>query len=58
MSSYGPFESGSALIDWTESRVTLENPYSYAIINRSEEGVGIAALMDIRPAALNDGAAR
>jgi RimJ/RimL family protein N-acetyltransferase len=51
MSSYGPFESESTFTDWIQSRVTLDDPYSYAIVNRSEEAVGIATLMEIRPAA-------
>jgi RimJ/RimL family protein N-acetyltransferase len=49
MSSYGPFESESTFSDWIESRVILDDPYSYAIINLSSEAVGIATLMDIRP---------
>ena len=51
MSSYGPFEDADTFCEWVESRVTLADPYSYAIITPSSEVVGIATLMDIRPAA-------
>lgn len=51
MSSYGPFADEPAFADWIASRVTLEDPYSYAIMNASGEAVGITTLMDIRTAA-------
>ena len=51
MSSYGPFADGKTFTDWVASRVTLEDPYSYAVIDPSGDAVGIATLMDIRPAA-------
>lgn len=51
MSSYGPFADEPAFADWIASRVTLEDPYSYAIMNGSNEAVGITTLMDIRAAA-------
>ncbi len=51
MSSYGPFVDGNTFVDWVTSRVPLEDPYSYAVINPSGAAVGIATLMDIRPAA-------
>jgi RimJ/RimL family protein N-acetyltransferase len=51
MSSYGPFADGSTFVDWVASRVSLEDPFSYAIIDPSGAAVGIATLMDIRPAA-------
>jgi RimJ/RimL family protein N-acetyltransferase len=50
MSSYGPFADGKIFTDWVVSRVTLEDPYSYAIIAPAGDAVGIATLMDIRPA--------
>ncbi|MPZ36619.1 MAG: GNAT family N-acetyltransferase [Rhizobiales bacterium] len=51
MSAYGPFVDGKAFADWVAGRVPLEDPYSYAVINPSGEVVGIATLMEIRPAA-------
>jgi RimJ/RimL family protein N-acetyltransferase len=51
MSSYGPFADQQAFADWIASRVTLEDPYSYAIMNASGDAVGITTLMDIRTAA-------
>ena len=51
MSSYGPFADGKTFTDWVANRVTLEDPYSYAVIDRSGNAVGIATLMDIRAAA-------
>jgi len=51
MSSYGPFADGKIFADWVASRVALEDPYSYAVIDPSGEAIGIATLMEIRPAA-------
>jgi hypothetical protein len=51
MSAYGPFADQQAFADWIASRVTLEDPYSYAIMNTSGDAVGITTLMDIRTAA-------
>jgi RimJ/RimL family protein N-acetyltransferase len=51
MSSYGPFADGKTFTDWVATRVTLEDPYSYAVIEPSGKAVGIATLMEIRPAA-------
>lgn len=51
MSSYGPFADPKSFSDWVASRVPLEDPYSYAIINPTGHCVGIATLMEIRPAA-------
>src|SRR5262245_21417646 len=48
--SYGPFGDLPAFSEWLAGRVTLDDPYSYAIIDRSGEAVGIATLMEIRPA--------
>jgi RimJ/RimL family protein N-acetyltransferase len=48
--SYGPFADAAAFADWVASRLTLEDPYSYAIIDPSGCAVGIATLMEIRPA--------
>jgi len=51
MSSYGPFTDGNTFVDWVASRVPLQDPYSYAVIDPPGAAVGIATLMDIRPAA-------
>jgi RimJ/RimL family protein N-acetyltransferase len=50
MSSYGPFAGLSAFSEWLAGRVELDDPYSYAIIDRSGQAVGIATLMEIHPA--------
>ena len=47
---YGPFADSAAFSRWLASRVTLDDPYSYAIVDRSGLAVGIATLMEIRPA--------
>jgi RimJ/RimL family protein N-acetyltransferase len=51
MSSYGPFADGKTFAKWTTSRSTLEDPYSYAVIDSAGDAVGITTLMEIRPAA-------
>jgi len=48
--SYGPMQDGAAFSEWVASRLKLDDPYSYAIIDRSGQAVGIATLMEIRPA--------
>ncbi len=48
--SYGPLADFAAFSKWLASRVKLDDPYSYAIIDRSGQAVGIATLMEIRPA--------
>jgi len=48
---YGPFADATAFRDWLASRPALEDPYSYAIIDKNAQAVGIATLMEIRPAA-------
>ncbi len=50
MSAYGPFSSEAAFSDWLAARATLEDPFSYAIVDASDRAVGIATLMEIRPA--------
>jgi RimJ/RimL family protein N-acetyltransferase len=47
---YGPFGDFAAFSRWLAGRVTLDDPYSYAIVDRSGQAVGIATLMEIRPA--------
>jgi RimJ/RimL family protein N-acetyltransferase len=51
MSSYGPFADFAAFETWVASRVALDDPFSYAVVDPSGRALGIAALMDIRPAA-------
>jgi RimJ/RimL family protein N-acetyltransferase len=47
---YGPFADAAAFTAWVESRVPLEDPFSYAIIDgASGRAVGIFTLMEIRP---------
>ena len=50
MSAYGPLADFSTFSQWLAGRVALDDPYSYAIVDRSGEAVGIATLMEIRPA--------
>src|SRR5262245_26509706 len=50
MSSYGPFESQSSFADWVASRTIMDDPFSYAIVERTGRAIGIATLMEIRPA--------
>jgi RimJ/RimL family protein N-acetyltransferase len=50
MSAYGPFADAKQFADWVESRIPLEDPYSYAIVDAAGRAVGIATLMEIRPA--------
>jgi RimJ/RimL family protein N-acetyltransferase len=47
--SYGPLVDFAAFSKWLAGRVKLDDPYSYAIIDRSGQAVGIATLMEIRP---------
>jgi hypothetical protein len=49
MSSYGPFSGAEEFARWVESRIPLEDPYSYAIVTPEGRAVGIATLMEIRP---------
>jgi RimJ/RimL family protein N-acetyltransferase len=50
MSAYGPFADGGHFAEWIETRVALSDPYSYAIVDKRGDAVGIATLMEIRPA--------
>ena len=49
MSAYGPLADFAAFSHWLAGRVTLDDPYSYAIVDRSGQALGIATLMEIRP---------
>jgi RimJ/RimL family protein N-acetyltransferase len=48
--SYGPFSGVTSFSFWFADRPNLDDPYSYAVVDRSGEAVGIATLMEIRPA--------
>jgi RimJ/RimL family protein N-acetyltransferase len=48
--SYGPLADFAAFSLWLAGRVKLDDPYSYAIVDRADRAVGIATLMEIRPA--------
>ena len=50
MSAYGPFKDAAEFAAWVASRPPLDDPYSYAILDKSNRCVGIATLMEIRPA--------
>jgi RimJ/RimL family protein N-acetyltransferase/GNAT superfamily N-acetyltransferase len=48
---YGPFAGEAAFATWLQGRAQLDDPYSYAIVDRQTDcSVGIATLMEIRPA--------
>jgi RimJ/RimL family protein N-acetyltransferase len=47
---YGPFADEAAFATWLAERPKLEDPYSYAILQPDGRAVGIATLMEIRPA--------
>jgi RimJ/RimL family protein N-acetyltransferase len=50
MSSYGPFTDAAAFAAWVQSRIGLDDPYSYAVVDNTGRAIGIATLMEIRPA--------
>jgi RimJ/RimL family protein N-acetyltransferase len=50
MSAYGPFIDAGQFSQWFASRLTLDDPYSYAIVDPTGQALGIATLMEIRPA--------
>jgi RimJ/RimL family protein N-acetyltransferase/ribosomal protein S18 acetylase RimI-like enzyme len=47
---YGPFADERAFAAWLAERPKLEDPYSYAIVTPDGRALGIATLMEIRPA--------
>jgi RimJ/RimL family protein N-acetyltransferase len=51
LSTYGPFADAAKFSEWLATRVALDDPYSYAIVDASGRALGIATLMEIRPAA-------
>ena len=50
MSTYGPFADGDEFARWFAPRAALADPYSYAIVDLDGRALGIATLMEIRPA--------
>ncbi len=48
--AYGPFADAAAFAAWVGERVALADPYSYAVVAADGGAVGIATLMEIRPA--------
>lgn len=50
MSAYGPFTDERAFSAWLSTRDALGDPYGYAIIDADARAVGIATLMEIKPA--------
>jgi RimJ/RimL family protein N-acetyltransferase len=48
--NYGPFAGADDFAAWLAERPKLEDPYSYAVIDTDGQAVGIATLMEIRPA--------
>ncbi len=50
LAAYGPFPDQAGFEQWLATRLPLEDPYSYAIVDRAGRAVGIATLMEIRPA--------
>jgi RimJ/RimL family protein N-acetyltransferase len=50
MSTYGPFADADEFSRWFATRLPLADPYSYAIVDLNGRALGIATLMEIRPA--------
>lgn len=50
MSQYGPFAGPEEFSNWVRQRTALADPYSYAIVNNDNLCLGIATLMEIKPA--------
>jgi RimJ/RimL family protein N-acetyltransferase len=50
LAAYGPFADEASFSRWLAGRLPLEDPYSYAIVDPSGRALGIATLMEIRPA--------
>jgi RimJ/RimL family protein N-acetyltransferase len=49
-SSNGPFASAESFQEWVSQREALADPYYYAVVDRAGRAIGVAALMEIRPA--------
>jgi RimJ/RimL family protein N-acetyltransferase len=48
--SYGPFADAAAFSAWLAERAQLTDPYYYAVLDVDGRALGVAALMEIRPA--------
>ncbi len=46
----GPFADPKSFSAWLDERAALEDPYAYAILDKNNKAVGIATLLEIRPA--------
>ena len=47
--SYGPLADRTAFLGWLEERQALEDPFYYAVVDRSRRAVGLETLVAIRP---------
>ncbi|MGE3148427.1 MAG: GNAT family N-acetyltransferase [Pseudorhodoplanes sp.] len=47
---YGPFPDAKAFGSWLVERAALTDPFYYAIVDDRDRAVGVATLMEIRPA--------
>jgi RimJ/RimL family protein N-acetyltransferase len=47
---YGPFPDQAAMEAWVGQREALQDPYYYAVLDAAGRAVGVATLMEIRPA--------
>ena len=47
---YGPFADFAAFAAWIGSRLPLDDPYSYAVVEPTGRAIGITTLMEIRSA--------
>jgi RimJ/RimL family protein N-acetyltransferase len=47
--SYGPFPDAETFSQWIPTRIALDDPYSYAIVDSADRAVGVFTLMAIRP---------
>jgi RimJ/RimL family protein N-acetyltransferase len=50
MSTYGPFADEASFSTWLAERQTLKDPYYYTVLDQSGGALGLATLMEIRPA--------
>jgi RimJ/RimL family protein N-acetyltransferase len=48
--SYGPFADAAAFSAWLAERAELKDPYYYAVVDADGRALGVATLMEIRPA--------
>jgi len=51
MGNYGPFADEEAFSEWLSERAALDDPYYYAVLDPEGRALGVATLMEIRPAA-------